>query len=60
MGMEPCPCKKCTVETGRSPTCHSKCDRYLKWRRKLDEINAARRKQADMESALWNYKKRHK
>ncbi|MBR2491956.1 MAG: hypothetical protein IKB64_00620 [Paludibacteraceae bacterium] len=60
MGLEVCPCKGCTTETGRSQTCHSNCERYIKWKRKLDEINAARRKQADMEAALWNYKKRHK
>ena len=26
-----CPCRYCTTETGRSPTCHSTCKDYLKW-----------------------------
>lgn len=55
--MEVCPCKGCTTETGRSPTCHSKCKKYIKWKRKLNEINIARRKQAEMEAALRNPKR---
>lgn len=35
-----CPCKDCTIETGRSPTCHSTCEKYEKWRKMKDEENA--------------------
>lgn len=30
------PCKDCK---GRHMLCHSECDKYLEYRRKLDEIN---------------------
>ena len=34
---EDCPCRFCTKETGRSPTCHSTCtDRYIPWKNKHD------------------------
>ena len=39
-----CPCRDCTEETGRHPGCHDHCDeRYIPWRKKLDERNAAER-----------------
>ena len=57
MGVRTCPCKGCTAETGRNSQCHSTCKRYLEWRRELDEINAIKRKQTDMEVIMRNYKK---
>lgn len=26
------PCYGCTTETGRSPTCHATCKRYIEWK----------------------------
>ena len=38
------PCKGCTPETGRSDSCHPKCQKYLNWcdeqERKKKKINA--------------------
>ena len=31
-------CKDCTIETGRSPSCHSTCEKYLK---EVEERKAA-------------------
>lgn len=40
-----CPCRTCTAETGRHPGCHDHCeDRYIPWKKKLDERNEAERK----------------
>ena len=35
--MKECPCKGCTFDTGRSPTCHSECERYKEWKAEHDE-----------------------
>lgn len=35
--MSECPCKGCTPETGRSPTCHPNCKKYLDWKKEHDE-----------------------
>lgn len=40
-----CPCKDCTFETGRELGCHSKCSKYLDWRRWLDKYNKFEREQ---------------
>lgn len=36
------PCKDCTVQTGRSSTCHATCEKYKAFRAKWDEIRKAR------------------
>ena len=56
MGIRVCPCKGCTVETGRSPTCHSTCKRYIEWRQELDKFNATLRKQKELEEATWKFR----
>ena len=40
------PCKGCTTETGRSvtPNCHSTCEKFLKFRKELDEWNVGQKK----------------
>lgn len=30
-----CPCRGCTTETGRSPTCHGTCDMYVACKEKV-------------------------
>lgn len=32
-----CPCKHCTPETGRSPRCHSICEKYIEWKAEYDK-----------------------
>lgn len=34
------PCKDCP---DRIPGCHGSCDRYKKWKERLEEVNKARR-----------------
>lgn len=31
-------CQRCTPETGRHPGCHAKCERYLEFVKKNNEI----------------------
>lgn len=50
-----CPCKECTTDTGRSPTCHPNCDKYLKWKRRLDEVNAEKRRQMEEKRSMYNH-----
>jgi hypothetical protein len=38
------PCKDCI---NRNPGCHDKCEKYLTWKMKLNELNKARREYAD-------------
>lgn len=38
------PCKDCK---NRNPGCHDKCEKYLVWKMKLNELNKARREYAD-------------
>lgn len=38
------PCKDCA---NRNPGCHDKCEKYLAWKVKLNELNKARREYAD-------------
>ena len=47
MSRDECPCKGCTAETGRSPTCHSKdCPRgWYEW----DQRHKAARKERNAE-----------
>lgn len=33
-----CPCKGCTKETGRGPSCHSKCNRYIIWKDEYEKV----------------------
>jgi len=40
-----CPCKGCTIENGRSPTCHCTCEKYKTFRIELDQIFEKRRKE---------------
>jgi len=37
---EMAPCKDCQR---RAPACHGTCDRYKDWRKRLDELNRARK-----------------
>lgn len=52
-----CPCKGCTMETGRSPTCHSTCEKYKHWRDNLDAINIAKRECLEADKDLYDYKR---
>lgn len=36
-------CKGCTPETGRSITCHSTCEKYLKDKEERDKVLKAKR-----------------
>lgn len=51
--MKPNPCKGCTPETGRSATCHSTCDKYIKWQKKhKEELAMIRKKKEEMRIAM--------
>lgn len=45
----PTACKDCTFETGRSPSCHATCDKYIKEveerKAKAEEIRKIKQKQ---------------
>ena len=43
--MEECPCRYCTVDTGRSSTCHGTCEKYIKWKKRHTEQVALERRQ---------------
>jgi hypothetical protein len=36
-GFKSQPCKDCTSETGRSPTCHGTCKKYLKFKKEFEK-----------------------
>ena len=56
----PIPCKKCTKETGRYPGCHSKCERYLDFREKLDtKKKEARQHQFEKSGIYISYKNKY-
>ena len=38
------PCYGCTPDTGRSPTCHSTCEKYIEFVRLSEEWRAEKRK----------------
>ena len=40
--MPSAPCKHCTPETGRSPTCHCTCQAYLDFAAKREEFREQR------------------
>lgn len=44
------PCKDCDSSTGRYPGCHDHCKKpeYLEWRRQLEKIKLARRKEVSL------------
>ena len=42
-----CPCKGCLPPT-RSSTCHPSCEKYLEWKKNIDEINEAAKKERDI------------
>ena len=44
------PCKDCTE---RYPACSDYCPKYKEFRAKLDEINAAKRKEQDLVTGLF-------
>lgn len=39
------PCRYCTTETGRSPTCHASCEKYANFRIEKDMENEELAKQ---------------
>lgn len=52
-----CPCKHCTVETGRTPTCKfdGTCDKYSTWNEKHIEENRKRRSAQERENMYRGY-----
>ncbi len=44
--MSSAPCKHCTPETGRSPTCHCTCQAYLDFAADREEFRERRHKEA--------------
>ena len=56
-----CDCIKCTAETGRSPGCHGTCDRYKRYREKLELANKNRRMEKEQNMDCFRaFKRRHK
>lgn len=46
MTIDNCPCKGCTAETGRSPTCHGTCQKYKEWAKLQAEFRKKLHKKA--------------
>ena len=46
-----CPCKDCTKETGRAIGCHSKCEKYIKWK----DISESYKRVANIEKKKKSY-----
>ena len=47
-----CPCRGCTVETGRSETCHSTCQKYQDWLETNRKVKAEIKSKKDKEAMV--------
>lgn len=50
-----CPCYKCD---DRYPGCHGYCEKYLEYRKKLDEVNEKARLDNEMRNSIIETRKR--
>lgn len=51
-----CPCKTCTVDTGRHVGCHGTCEPYIIWHNNLRSIKEAYKKENDIDKAVTSLK----
>lgn len=55
------PCRGCTErKISDDFNCHSVCEAYLSYRAKIDAESAGKRRQIDLNDALWNSRGRRK